>query len=172
MTRARPHLDDAHVEAGLLRQLFADVARGLGCGGKGGLERLQLLGFDGGARAAPLRAGVLLLVLVVGCLLVRRRRVVRLLGVVLERVLEVRGQTAVRTGRHCGRTERKEDSGVSGGPRSLQSGSLPADPGPRRPRPPPSAPGSLPSLATAPPPAARRPPTPSRRGRAFGGTLP
>lgn len=98
VTRARPHLDDAHVQAGLLCQLLADVARGLRRGGEGGLKRLQLLGFDGRARAAPLRAGVLLLVLVIGCFLVRRRGVVRLLGIVLKWVLEVRGQTAVRTG--------------------------------------------------------------------------
>ena len=134
VARLGPHLDDAHVEAGLLRQLLADVARGLGRGGEGGLERLQLLGFDGGARAAPLGARVLLLVLVVGRLLVRRRRVVGLLGIVLEWILEVRGQAAVRTGRHCGRTER-EGNRTSAAARDLSS----RVEGSRRSGPPPTA---------------------------------
>lgn len=67
----RSYLNDPHVEARLLCQLFADVARGLGRGCEGRLERLQLLGLDGSARAAPFGAGVLFLILVVSGLLVR-----------------------------------------------------------------------------------------------------
>lgn len=153
VARPGPHLDDAHVEAGLLRQLLADVARGLGRGGEGGLERLQLLGFDGGARAAPLGARVLLLVLVVGRFLVRRRRVVGLLGIVLEWILEVRGQAAVRTGRHCGRTER-EGNRTSAAARDLSSRVA----GSRRPGPPPTAAGFPPQTCRSPSP---RGPTPA-----------
>lgn len=65
-----PDLDDAHVEPSLLSQLLADVARGLGRRGKGGLQRLQLLGFDRGARPPPLGAQVLVVILVAAPLLV------------------------------------------------------------------------------------------------------
>lgn len=59
-----PDLNDAHVEAGLLSQLLADVAGGLGCSSEGGLQRLQLLGFDGGARSPSLGAQVLVVIFV------------------------------------------------------------------------------------------------------------
>lgn len=114
-----PYLDDAHVEAGLLRQLLPDVTRGLGRGHESGLEGLQLLGLDGGARAAPLGARVLLLVLDVVALLVRRRAVVRLLQLVVQAaaVLRVRRQAPVRARRHCGRRPRGREGGREGGNR-------------------------------------------------------
>lgn len=65
-----PYLDDPHVEAGLLGQLLPDVPGGFGGGSEGRLERLQLLGLDGGPRAAPLPSEVLVVVLVVDGLLV------------------------------------------------------------------------------------------------------
>lgn len=58
-----PHLDDTHVEARLLRQLLAYMPRGFWRRHEGGLERLELLGLDGGPRSAPLGPGALLLVL-------------------------------------------------------------------------------------------------------------
>ena len=90
-----PDLDDTHVEAGLLSQLLADVARGLGCGGEGGLQCLQLLGLDGGARPSPLGPQVLVVVLIAAPFLVRHVGALRVLGVVLRRVLGVRRQTGV-----------------------------------------------------------------------------
>lgn len=49
-------LHDAHVQAGLRRQLLSHVARRLGRRVVGALERLQLLGRDG--RARPLGGGL------------------------------------------------------------------------------------------------------------------
>ncbi len=59
------YLDDSHVEAGLLSQLLPDVSRGFGGGSERRFQRLQLLGLDGGARAAPLPSEVLVIVLVI-----------------------------------------------------------------------------------------------------------
>lgn len=64
------YLDDPHVEAGLLRQLLPDVSGGFRGGGERRLQRLQLLGLDGGPRAAPLPPEVLVVVLVVDRLFV------------------------------------------------------------------------------------------------------
>ena len=52
--KARPYLNDSHVESGLLRELLSDVPRGLGRGRERRLEHLELLGLDGGARASLL----------------------------------------------------------------------------------------------------------------------
>ena len=46
----KPDLHDAHVQAGVLAQLLSHVARRFGAVVVGGLEGLQLLGRDGGAR--------------------------------------------------------------------------------------------------------------------------
>ena len=73
------YLDDPHVEAGLLGQLLPDVPGGFGGGRERRLQRLQLLGLDGGPRAAPLAAEVLVVVLVVHRLLVGQRRDLRVL---------------------------------------------------------------------------------------------
>lgn len=51
-----PYLNDAHGQAGFARELFSRVARGLRCGGEGGLELLELLGFDRRSRSAFLRS--------------------------------------------------------------------------------------------------------------------
>lgn len=64
------HLYDSHVEACLLRELLADVSRGLRRGHERGFQSLELFGLDGGARAPSLRARVLLLVLVVVSVLI------------------------------------------------------------------------------------------------------
>jgi hypothetical protein len=40
----KPHLDDAHVQPGLLRQLLSDVSRGFGALSVGAAQRLELLG--------------------------------------------------------------------------------------------------------------------------------
>ena len=90
-----PDLNDAHVEASLLSQLLADVARGLGRRGEGSLQRLQLLGFNGGAWPPPLGAQVLVVILVAAPFLVRYVGALRVLGVVLRRILGVRRQTGV-----------------------------------------------------------------------------
>lgn len=83
------YLDDAHVEAGFLRELFPDVARGLGRGRERCLQRLKLFGFDGGPRAAPLPAQVLVVVLVVHRFFVRQGGDFRVLHIILKRVLGV-----------------------------------------------------------------------------------
>ncbi len=59
------YLDDPHVEAGLLGQLLPDVSGGFRGGSERRLQRLQLLGLDGGPRAAPLSSEVLVVVLVI-----------------------------------------------------------------------------------------------------------
>lgn len=64
------YLDDPHVEAGLLGQLLPDVSCGFGGRSERRLQRLQLLGLDGGPRAAPLPPEVLVVVLVVNRLFV------------------------------------------------------------------------------------------------------
>lgn len=86
------YLDDPHVEAGLLGQLLPDVSGGLRCGRERRLQRLQLLGLDGGPRAPPLPTEVLVVVLVVRRFFVRQRSDLCLLQnhVVLELVLRVR----------------------------------------------------------------------------------
>lgn len=100
------HLDDSHVEAGLARQLLADVSRGLRRGRERRLQRLELLGFDGGARPAALPHRALLVVvrlLVAARVLVGQgapAALLRVLAVVL-RVLGVRGQTRVAARRNC-----------------------------------------------------------------------
>lgn len=48
-----PDLDDSHVEASVLTELFADVARRLGTGVVGRFQCFQLFGRDG--RSRPLR---------------------------------------------------------------------------------------------------------------------
>ena len=40
----KPHLDDAHVKPGVLRQLLSDVSRGFGALTVGAAQRLELLG--------------------------------------------------------------------------------------------------------------------------------
>jgi len=99
------YLYDPHVEPRLLGQLLPDVARWLRRRRERRLQRLQLLGLDGGARAAPLPRHALLLVLVVPALLVRQRARLRLLTVLLGvlgvlRVLRVRGQARVAARRY------------------------------------------------------------------------
>lgn len=74
-----PYLDDPHVEAGLLRQLLPDVSGGFGGGRERRLQRLQLLGLDGGPRAAPLPSEVLVVVLVINRLLVGQGGYLRIL---------------------------------------------------------------------------------------------
>lgn len=104
------YLDDPHVEAGLLGQLFPDVSRGFGGRRERRLQGLELFGLDGGSRPAPLPAQVLVVVLVIHRLLVGQRRDLRVLQdhVVLERVLRVRGQTGITAGRDwTGRRDRK-----------------------------------------------------------------
>lgn len=64
------YLYDSHVEACLLRELLTDVSRGLRRRHECGFQSLELFGLDGGARAPPLRARVLLLVLVVVSVLI------------------------------------------------------------------------------------------------------
>lgn len=59
------YLYDPHVEAGLLGQLLPDVSGGFGGGSERRLQRLQLFGLDGGPRAAPLPAEILVVVLVI-----------------------------------------------------------------------------------------------------------
>lgn len=59
------YLDDPHVEAGLLGQLLPYVSGGFGGGSERRLQRFQLLGLDGGSRAAPLPSEVLVVVLVI-----------------------------------------------------------------------------------------------------------
>lgn len=59
-TRADFYLDDSHVEAGLARKLLPDVPGGFWGGGERSLQCLQLLGLDGGPRAAALPDGALL----------------------------------------------------------------------------------------------------------------
>lgn len=66
------YLDDSHVETGLLGQLLPDVSGGFGGGSERRLQRLQLLGLDGGPRAAPLPSEVLVIVLVINCFFVRQ----------------------------------------------------------------------------------------------------
>lgn len=73
------YLDDPHVEAGLLGQLLPDVSGGFGGGSERRLQRLQLLGLDGGPRAAPLPSEVLVVVLVIHRLLVGQGGYLRVL---------------------------------------------------------------------------------------------
>lgn len=73
------YLDDPHVEAGLLGQLLPDVSGGFGGGSERRFERLQLLGLDGGPRAAPLPSEVLVVVLVINRLLVGQGGYLRVL---------------------------------------------------------------------------------------------
>lgn len=89
---APAHLDDPHVEAGLLSQLLPDVSGGFGGGSERRLQRLQLLSLDGGPRAAPLPSKVLVVILVVNRFLVGQGGDLRVLQhyVVLELVLRVR----------------------------------------------------------------------------------
>lgn len=53
-----PHLHDAHIQPRVLGELLPDVARGLGAAGVRALQRLQLLGRDGGARPLARRVAV------------------------------------------------------------------------------------------------------------------
>lgn len=73
------YLDDPHVEAGLLGQLLPDVSGGFGGGSERRLQRLQLLGLDGGPRAAPLASEVLVVILVINRLLVGQGGYLRVL---------------------------------------------------------------------------------------------
>lgn len=59
------YLDDPHVEAGLLGQLLPDVSGGFGSRSERRFQCFQLLGLDGGSRAAPLPSEVLVVVLVI-----------------------------------------------------------------------------------------------------------
>jgi len=52
-----PHLNDAHVEAGLLGQLLADVTRRFRCRRERRFQRVQLFRFDGRARTSSLGPG-------------------------------------------------------------------------------------------------------------------
>lgn len=94
-SKKNQYLDDPHVEAGLLCQLLADMPGGLGSGRKCCLEGLKLLGFDGRARPPSLRSQVLVVVLIAAHLLVGHIGTLRVLGVILARVLGIRGEAGV-----------------------------------------------------------------------------
>lgn len=95
----RSYLNDPHVEAGLLRELFPDVSRGLGRGRERRLERLELFGFDGGARASALRPRALLVVLVTARVFIREVARLRVFPIVLW-VLRFRRQARLTTRRY------------------------------------------------------------------------
>ena len=73
------YLDHPHVEAGLLGQLLPDVSGGFGGRSKCCFQCLQLLGLDGGPRAAPLPSEVLVIVLVVNRLFIGQGGYLRVL---------------------------------------------------------------------------------------------
>lgn len=100
--RVKPgYLNDSHVEAGLLRELLADVTCWFRRGHERRFERLQLFGLDGGARAAALLARALLLALVGVRVLIRARGIIRLFWVVRGWFGQVGRQAAVGARRHC-----------------------------------------------------------------------
>lgn len=92
------YLDDSHGEVGLVGQLLPDVSGGFRRGRESRFQDLQLLGFNGGPRPAPLPDGARFVIVVV--VFIGHMSRLRVLPVVL-RVLGVRRQARVAARGDC-----------------------------------------------------------------------